>query len=235
MIRWAFVLYALSASGLGKATPGGERYHWSRCSRFSCGVRSDHFFSRTSVDNPASPSPASGAGASSGGPASAHARLQPASDATIPPRWRGLRLSYRLALRPVTGLNGLFAAPGLLAPPPSDVGVLAAGPDGLALLGEGADALARVIRAVDARPPGVGAVVRLRQRKVETHHRRLLRRPHRDRRALHDLPRPALGRGHQLGQRHDLVDEAPAQRLLGGHEAAGEQVAHGNLEGHLAR
>ena len=78
-------------------------------------------------------------------------------------------------------------------------------------------------------------VHRLAEGHVEAEERCLLRRADGEGGALHDLPRPALRRGHQLAGRHDFVDEAPAGGLLRRHVLAGEHVTHRDLEGNRPR
>src|SRR5205085_7501555 len=92
-------------------------------------------------------------------------------------------------------------------------GLLAALPDWFPLLGERAWSLDDVLAREELLHERVVAGHRVEHRLREPLERRLLRRLHRERRALEDLPRPALRRGVELLRRDDLVDEADAVRF----------------------
>src|SRR5215468_773456 len=104
-------------------------------------------------------------------------------------------------------------------------------PAGRALLGEGPRPLHGVLGAAHALGLGVGELEGDVEGMAEPGQRGLLARADRQRRALEDVAGPAQRGGHQLGQRHHLVDHAQAMRLLRGHVAAGEDVAHRDLLG----
>ena len=65
--------------------------------------------------------------------------------------------------------------------------------------------------------------------------RGFLRQLNGERRALEDLRGPPFRRGHQVRERHHLVDQPDPLRLLGAEEAAGQQEPHRDLERQLAR
>ena len=70
---------------------------------------------------------------------------------------------------------------------------------------------------------------------LETVERGFLRQLDGQRRALEDLRGPPFRRGHQVRERHDLVNQPDPVRLLGAEHAAGQQEPQRDLERELSR